>query len=200
MKKLDIQKNGKPCIYLIKNKINEKIYIGSAIGHYRRKAQHFYLLRRNIHWNSHLQSAYNKYGEENMEFSVIEFIDDLSKLSEKESFYIKKFKSTNKLFGYNIRIDCETNLGKKWPIESRIKFSLSKKGIKPPHLNYTAIAKQNNKAIVGVNKDTKNLVEFDSIKEAGEVLKIDRTSISKVLNGNGKSAGNYYWNFAAKSA
>jgi hypothetical protein len=31
IKTLNIQKNGKPCIYKIQNKINNKIYIGSAI-------------------------------------------------------------------------------------------------------------------------------------------------------------------------
>jgi len=197
MKKLDIQKNGKPCIYSITNKINEKIYIGSAIGHYRRKGQHFYLLRRNTHWNNHLQSAYNKYGKENIIFDVIEFIDDLSKLSQREQYWIEQKNSINREFGYNTRLDCETNLGKKWPIESRLKFSLSKKGITPPHLNYIEITKLNMKRITGTNKESGIITEFNSVKEAGEKLKIDRTSISKVLNGNGKSAGNYYWNFAA---
>jgi len=197
MKKLNIQKNGKPCIYCIENLINGKLYIGSAIGHYRRKGQHFYMLRRNIHWNSHLQSAYNKYGEENLDFKVLEFIETLLDLSEKETFWIKKLNSTNREFGYNIRIDCETNLGKKWPIESRIKFSLSKKGKIPPHLNYVEIAKLNMKKIEGTNKETNKKIKFNSIKEAGELLNIEKTSISKALHNVIKSAGNYYWNFAA---
>ena len=98
MKKLDTQKNGKPCIYSIRNNINGKLYIGSAIGHYRRKAQHFYLLRRGLHWNKHLQSSYNKYGESIFEFIVIEFIENIEDLQKKEELksgrkcgsYIKK--------------------------------------------------------------------------------------------------------------
>lgn len=197
MRRLNIQKNGRPCIYSIENKINGKLYIGSAIGQYRRKAQHFYMLRRNTHWNQHLQSAYNKYGEENMEFSVLEFIEDTSMLEERESKWIEKLKTTDRTVGYNIRIDCKTNLGKKWPEESKIRFSLSKKGKRPPHLNYEEIAKLNMKKVEGTNKDNENKVVFDSIREASEALKIDRTSISKAVNGAAKSAGNYYWNLVA---
>ena len=199
MNKLDIQKNGKPCIYKIINKINNKLYIGSAIGHYRRKGQHYWLLRNNKHWNNHLQSAYNKYGEENINFEVLEFINDLSILASKEEYWIKKLNTTDRTIGYNIRIECQTNLGKKWPIESRIKFSLSKKGKRIPHINYEQLNKLTMKKIEGVHKVTNTKVTFNSLKEAGETLHIDRTCISKALNGKIKSAGNYYWNFVEQS-
>ena len=196
MKKLDIQKNGRPCIYSIKNNINGKLYIGSAIGHYRRKAQHFYLLRRGLHWNKHLQSSYNKYGESVFEFIVIEFIESIEDLQKKEEYYIKEMNTTNIKFGYNIRIDCSTNLGKKWPIEARIKFSLSKKGKKIKYLNYIEIANKNKKKVIATNKLNGNSIEFNSIKEAGKNLNIQRTSISKALKKVIKSAGNYYWDYA----
>lgn len=88
MRKINIEKDGKPCIYSIKNKVNNKQYIGSATGHYRRKSQHMYMLRRGIHFNPHLQSSFNKYGESNFEFKVLEFVDDLLKLEERELFYV----------------------------------------------------------------------------------------------------------------
>ena len=53
---------GKSGIYQIKNLVNEKIYVGSAINLYQRKCEHFSDLRKNIHDNPHLQSSYNKYG------------------------------------------------------------------------------------------------------------------------------------------
>jgi predicted GIY-YIG superfamily endonuclease len=37
---MNTSKNGFPCIYMITNTANNKIYIGSTIGQYRRKAQH----------------------------------------------------------------------------------------------------------------------------------------------------------------
>ena len=47
----------------------------------------------NSHDNKHLQSAWNKYGEDNFEFSVLEVVHDKAFLDEKEIQYIEKFKS-----------------------------------------------------------------------------------------------------------
>ena len=60
-------------IYKIVNKVNGKYYVGRAkniIG--SRWGKHKRCLRHNIHWNDHLQSAWNKYGESNFEFIVTE--------------------------------------------------------------------------------------------------------------------------------
>lgn len=198
IKSLNIQKNGRPCIYKIQNIINNKIYIGSAIGHYARKGQHFYLLRNNKHFNKHLQSSWNQYGEENFIFEVLEFIENLETLKDREEFYIKKYTSNNPEIGFNYRLYCETNLGIKRSLESRLKQSYSKKGI-TPNINYTMIAKLNSKPIIGINKITNEKVTFSSIKQAGEILKIQKTSISKALHNKLKSAGGYYWDFTEQS-
>lgn len=60
-------------IYKIRNKIDDTCYIGSAqVSFYRRKNQHFYLLRHNKHHSIYLQRAWNKYGEDNFIFEIIE--------------------------------------------------------------------------------------------------------------------------------
>lgn len=56
-------------IYKITNKINGKIYIGSAFDVTRREYVHRSDLRCQRHHNSHLQNAFNKYGENAFEFS-----------------------------------------------------------------------------------------------------------------------------------
>lgn len=56
-------------IYKITNKINGKIYIGSAIDMDQREHSHCSDLRCHRHHNSHLQNAFNKYGEDAFEFS-----------------------------------------------------------------------------------------------------------------------------------
>ena len=58
-------------IYQIRNKINNKIYIGSSTRIRERFNNHKSKLRRNIHANPHLQSSWNLYGEDNFEFEVI---------------------------------------------------------------------------------------------------------------------------------
>lgn len=191
----NIEKNGKPCIYKIQNKINNKVYIGSASGHYRRKAQHYYMLRRNIHFNKHLQSSWNKYGESNFKFEILEFVDNYDLIILREEYYINLFNAANPFLGYNHRTICSTTLGLKWSDEARKRFSEKKKGKRIVHIDYDKLAKNNYKKVYSINKNTGEILIFDSIKQAGQILNINRTSISKVLHNNGKSAGGFYWKF-----
>ncbi len=60
-------------IYIIRNIVNGKCYIGSSKNCYTRKRKHFSELDRNNHRNSHLQRAHNKYGKDNFTFEVLYF-------------------------------------------------------------------------------------------------------------------------------
>jgi len=59
-----------PGIYTITNTISGKIYIGQTINIRRRWHSHHWHLRKNAHRNSHLQRAWNKYGEKAFVFKV----------------------------------------------------------------------------------------------------------------------------------
>jgi group I intron endonuclease len=58
-------------VYQIKNIINGHRYIGSSVDVYSRFACHKSDLKNGKHCNSHLQRAWNKYGEDAFEFSTI---------------------------------------------------------------------------------------------------------------------------------
>lgn len=89
-------------IYAIKNKVNNKVYIGSSKSvYYRWKQQHYTELKKGIHCNSHLQNAWNKYGEINFEFQVIEECPE-STLIEREGYWIEHYKSWDRQYGYNL--------------------------------------------------------------------------------------------------
>ena len=76
-------------IYHILNKINDKLYIGSTIESFRKRFNlHKYQLRNNKHKNSHLQHAWNKYGEDNFEFLIIEICDNKEIVLDREQYYI----------------------------------------------------------------------------------------------------------------
>ena len=57
-------------------------------------------LRHGIHFNQHLQHSWNKYGEENFTFTVIEYCER-SLLDERECYFITLFQVRNPELGYN---------------------------------------------------------------------------------------------------
>lgn len=121
-------------IYSILNKENGRIYVGLTIDVKRRFKEHLAELRGNRHHNTHLQNAWNKYGEEAFEFNILETCDN-DMLGENEKWWINYFDSTNKLKGYNQITGGDTNHGSDNPmygrhhsVESRRKMSESKKG------------------------------------------------------------------------
>lgn len=59
-------------IYKIVNKIDGKYYVGSSTNVKHRWGEHKRSLRRNCHSNNHLRNSWNKYGEENFEFILVE--------------------------------------------------------------------------------------------------------------------------------
>jgi len=97
-------------IYQILNLVTNKRYIGQAeniqarIHEHKRKRNKGYLYR-----------SINKYGWDNFEISVLERVDDISKLDEREQFWLDHFKSYMPLSGYNICKIAGTTRGRKRP-------------------------------------------------------------------------------------
>lgn len=89
-------------IYKIKNTKNGKEYIGSSVDVERRWGQHQRLLMRGEHNNQHLQNAWEKYGGNKFEFSVIEKIGGKEDLLEREQYYLDKRDPE-----YNIALDAK---------------------------------------------------------------------------------------------
>ena len=74
-------------IYKITNLENKKFYIGSSKNISQRWAKHKALLRHDKHENPKLQSSWNKYGEENFKFEILEECD-LENLLIREQYYL----------------------------------------------------------------------------------------------------------------
>ena len=50
-----------------------------------------------------MQNAWNKYGEENFNFCILEIIENEDKLTEREQYYIDIHNSHNREYGYNLK-------------------------------------------------------------------------------------------------
>ena len=114
-------------VYSITNMISNKRYIGQSVDIYTRWHNHKSALRNNRHYNEHLQSAWNTYGEENFIFEVLE-ICDVDKIDDMEQYYITLFDCMNNTFGYNCESGGHSN--RVFSEESRKKMSDKRKGVK----------------------------------------------------------------------
>ena len=86
-------------VYMHTNKINKKKYIGIT-------GQKNYLRRWGTEGNGYrtqiFGKAIKKYGWDNFSHKILEVVDTQEQALERERYYIQKFKSNNKDYGYNI--------------------------------------------------------------------------------------------------
>lgn len=127
--------DSKPGIYVIKNLINNKVYVGKSKNIYKRLHQHksdIKIDNRNYNENPHLLNSIKKYGIDNFDYYVIEYIDESLDtesiemiLSERELFWMKDLDCLNKEKGYNLRYDskgkCYVSDETKIKISNRLK-------------------------------------------------------------------------------
>lgn len=111
-------------IYFLFNKITGITYVGSAVSFSRRKTAHYNDLRRNIHKNTHLQNAWNKYGESNFQFIIVEECSR-EDLLVREQHYLTVIP---RQLLYNFCLTAGSRIGHTPSPETRRKISESMKG------------------------------------------------------------------------
>ena len=142
-------------IYKIQSIIKpNRIYIGSAINIDRRWHDHLRLLRKNKQPNLKLQNHYNKYGESDLQFSILLGCDkeDLLKI---EQYFIESYKPW-----FNICIKANSQIGLKRSDETKLKLSISHKGKTTWNKGKTGIySEETRKKISDCQKGRHNSVE-----------------------------------------
>ena len=92
-------------VYKIVCNNNNKFYIGSSININKRFNEHKNLLRQNKHTNIYLQKCWNRYGEQNFRFKIVETIKDVGQLFKREKRYINNTNCCDRKIGFNISHD-----------------------------------------------------------------------------------------------
>lgn len=197
MKKFEnIENVLKSGIYKITCIVNNKIYIGSACangkywyrkGFFYRWSTHVNKLNQNKHRNHHLQNSWNKYGEKNFIFEIIELCEkDL--IQNKENYWIQKYEKDGNIL-FNVIKNSLVNfkdfskehkkkiseglIGKSRPLSMKIKFG---------------------HAVIQFDKNMNKINEFYSINEASRITGIQRCDIGSACRGiKIKKAGGYFW-------
>lgn len=111
-------------IYKIRCIGNCKFYIGSSYDIAQRKYKHLRALRGNYHANKHLQNAFNKYGESDFKWEILELCE-LDRLIEREQYYFDTLKPE-----FNITLVAGKNAGNKWTEKQKESCGF-KKGMAP---------------------------------------------------------------------
>lgn len=109
-------------VYEIRNTVNGKRYIGSAVSFHARWTKHLSLLRRGVHHASHLQRSWDKHGSDAFEFRKI-LICDKSNLIMYEQIAFEAFKPE-----FNVLPKAGSCLGVKRSPEFAAAVSARKKG------------------------------------------------------------------------
>lgn len=143
-------KNKETVIYKIINLKNDKCYIGSAVDFRTRKTRHLSQLKCGTHHSIHLQRAYEKYGKESFEFIILENVNDITKLIEREQFWLDKLVPE-----YNITLTAGLNchIGIKRSSATKKKISESLTGIVRSQETKDKISKSK----LGVSIDSTNM-------------------------------------------
>lgn len=119
----------RPGVYVITNKTNGKVYVGSATSIKGRLLYHRSYLRRGKHDNQHFQRAWDKYGESQFSFDILERCE-ASELLVKEQYWIDKLEATKRSNGYNIcPVAGFAMLGRNHSEKSRKQMSEKRKGM-----------------------------------------------------------------------
>lgn len=112
-------------IYSITHTDSGRVYIGSAKDFAGRWRSHRCLLKKGKHHSSHLQAAWNKYGEPAFEFKKI-LICSEENLILYEQILLDGHQAADRLHGFNARPVAESVLGMKHSDATRAKIKAAR--------------------------------------------------------------------------
>jgi group I intron endonuclease len=147
-------------IYKIQCNSTQKVYIGSSYNTNTRWICHRCLLRKNKHHSSRLQKSWNKYGENNFSFDIIEILPTSDFLIEREQFWIDYYDSYN--LGFNGRPKAENNHHHVWTDEQRAAQSKRMTGRK---INMTQEQKHLRSMQFRGENNAKSILNEDSVRD-----------------------------------
>ena len=163
-------------IYMFKNKINGKCYVGQAKS-LKKRINHHYSNIKTQRYNLPIYKAINKYGIENFDLIILkEYPQDINKkilcnqMDKDEKYYIEKYDSY--LNGYNCTLGGDGGvLGYKMTDEQKDKIRRNSK-----------ISIINRKMVYMYNVKEKYYITAISVSAASIITGLSRSNIGRVAN------------------
>ena len=203
-------------IYMIQNKVNNKMYIGQSKDIEDRWKDHRKKLKGGYHENKYLQSDWNKYEQDNFEFSILLECKE-NQFNTYEQYYIFELMTYDTKVGYNKtyggeggkptneirRKLSETKIGKNNPNygkplsnETKRKLSEANKGKNNPMYGKTGEKHPKSKPVVQIDiKNNKVIKVWGGIREAERLGGFKNGNISECCRCKQKSHKGFKWMF-----
>jgi hypothetical protein len=181
-------------IYKIQSIIKpQRCYIGSAVNIHKRWWNHAWELRNNRHHSIILQRHYNKYGEADLQFSVLLGCNKEDLVSIEQYFvdFYNPYFNINKITrrGYGM-------LGLHHSNETKLLQSRSHKGCRAWNKGTKGLSVSWNKTpICQFDKNGIFIKEWESAYMVQQELGISRSNIGHCINGERKTAGSFIWKY-----
>ena len=178
-------------VYTITNLVNSHKYIGSSVNILRRWKSHRHELQRNSHRNKHLQSAWNKYGEQSFVFKVQELTDKDLVLDVEQRYLTSAKKHPNVHYNQNYNSTAPT-LGMKHSSKTKNKMSRAHMGkiLSDEHKVKLSLAKRNTTIYSFKNRLT-NETFIGTVFNFIHKYNLDTGNTWSVVTGNRKSTKNW---------
>ena len=116
-------------IYLWRNLVTNRVLVGQTINFNRRRLSYLsYLRNNNYKSNQYLQRSWNKHGEKNFRFEVLEEIKDITTLTIREQYWLDYYRHYSYGVYNQVGPADNPNIGRKLSKATRKRMSLSKMG------------------------------------------------------------------------
>ena len=205
-------------VYIIRNTVNNKIYIGSSAskgGIKERIRHHKSALKHNRHANDYMQKAYNKHGHEAFTYEILEECIPEECL-KREQYYLDLYKSYDPANGYNMCCKAGNTLGRRHSAEARKKItqnrqygvphnkgqkisrelsrklSRAQKNSTKTQQHITTLNKNKRKPVVGINLRTGDILELE---HAGADERFTKGGINMCCRGKIQHYKGFKWTY-----
>lgn len=161
-------------VYLLRNRLNGKCYVGQTCDFDRRMAEHEYEAKSGSSFKIH--QAIRKYGMENFDTKVLHSCQGeeqvvLEELNSLEIYYIRKFNSF--VDGYNMTEGSRGSLGLHHTAEARQKIAKAREGITLSEEHKAAISRSNH--VRTITADTRaKMSENNAMKDPANRAKVSK--------------------------
>lgn len=162
-------------IYCLKNTINDKYYIGSAKKLNYRLWNHKHKLIKGTHANNILQNFVNKYGIDTLYFEILEKVENIDNLLEREQYYLDNLNPE-----FNILKIAGSSVGTIMTEEQKLKISKSRKSI----LHTEETKRRISESMKGKKKSKEHAIKVGLHHKGKIISQSQRDKISKANKGN----------------